>query len=305
MIAVNKLSFFIEYSYSKQIERFFGQYDIQVISPEKGVRTSEIRYQIPISFDPKENMKEKIEEIMNRLLNLFPIDRIGEAICFEYSNEDYDQAPFFTLYSTGNSVSANIIDNQSEMSTPTFCEACSLKERRLESSFLLDTSKLKNRYMINVDGMFWVVSEKMAELMSEWKITGYYLEEVVHRGKVDEKLPAYQLIINNSLPPFSPNVNYYYFVSEPEERCDVCGVRGKISYPYIYSKSDIENCSDDLYVLNEWNSNGSYVYHPLILSQRFRKLLLEHRITRDVRSLYESTYGPKDWFMEPVFIDNY
>lgn len=307
MIAVNKLSFFIDYSYSKQIEIFFEDYGIQIVSPEKGARISEIRYQIPISFNPKENMKEKIEEIMNRLLHLFPINRIGEAIYFEYSNKDYDQAPFFTLNSTGNSASANIVDNgkRSGISTDIFCERCNLKFKVVTSDLHMDTSKLKDRYMVNIDGMFWVVSEKMAELMSEWKLTGFDLKEVVHRGKPENKLPAYQLIINNSLPPLSSNAGFYYFVSEPEERCDTCGVKGRINYPYLYNKSDIENCSDDLYVLNEWDSNGSYVYHPLILSQRFRKLLLKHRITKDVRSLYESSYGSKDWFMTPVFIDHY
>lgn len=307
MIVVNKISFFIDYSYSKQIENFFEEYGIQIVSPEKGIRTSEIRYQIPISFNPKENMKEKIEEIMNRLLNLFPIDRIGEAVSFEYSNEDYDKAPFFTLNSTGNSASANIVNTgrQSGISTSIYCESCNLKLEVVTSDLQMDTSKLKDRYMVNIDGMFWVVSEKMAELMSEWKLTGFDLKEVVHRGKPENKLPAYQLIINNSLPPQSSNAGFYYFVSESEERCDACGVKGKINYPYLYNKSDIENFSDDLYVLNEWNSNGSYVYHPLILSQRFRNLLLEHRITKDIRSLYDSGYGPKDWFMTPVFVDNY
>lgn len=307
MIAVNKLSFFIDYSYSKQIEIFFEDYDIHIVSPEKGARTSEIRYQIPISFDPRENMKDKIEEIINRLLSSFPIDRIGEAVSFEYSNEDYDKAPFFTLNSTGNSASANIVNTgrRSGISTGIFCESCNLKLEVATSALQMDTSKLKDRYMVNIDGMFWVVSEKMADLMSEWKLTGFDLKEVSHRGKPENKLPAYRLIINNSLPPLSSNAGFYYFVSEPEERCATCSVKGRINYPFLYNKSDIENYTDDLYLLNEWESNGSNVYHPLFLSQRFRKLLLEHRITKDIRSLYDSDYGPKDWFMTPVFIDKY
>ncbi|WP_018750363.1 hypothetical protein [Paenibacillus sanguinis] len=305
MLVTIKIGFFIDYSYAKHIESFFNEYDIHVSSPKKGVRTSEISYDIPVVFRPEDNVIAKMEEIRGRLLKLFPIDHTGEEIIFSYDNEEYDKAPFFRLQSTGNSASANITNNNSAMKTEIFCKACGLKRKELESHLVMDTSKLKSRYMVNIDSMFWVVSEKMAELMAEWNITGYQLKEVEHRGKPENRVPAYQLITENSLPPLSPNTKYYYFVSEPEERCDVCGIKGKVHYPYLYDQSDIENYTNDLYLVNEWASNGSYAYHRLLLSQRFRSLLLENKITRDVRSLYEDNYGSKDWFMTPVFIDKY
>lgn len=306
MKVTNTIGFFIDYSYAKQIESFFREYDIKVISPDKGARSSEIRYQIPITFSPEENMIEKMEEIRLRLLHQFPIiDEIGEKILFSYNDAEYEKAPFFNLYSSGNSAQANLANKYSVVKSHIFCEACGLKTKSLESNLVLDTSKLKNRYMINLDGMFWVVSEKMADLMARWNITGYHFKEVIHRGKPENSLPAYQLVVETSLPPLSSKKNYYYFVSEPTERCYVCDVKGKINYPDLYDKTVIETHTDDLYLLNEWVSNGSFVYHPLFISQRFRKLLIEQGVTRDVRSIYDNNYGSKDWYMTPVFLDHY
>lgn len=305
MKVTNKIGFFIDYSYAKQIEDFFREYDIEVYSPDKGARSTEIRYLIPITFSPEENMIEKMEEIRLRLLNLFPIDEIGEEILFSYNDAEYDKAPFFYLYSTGNSAQANLTNNYSDVENNIFCEACGLKTKSLKSSLVLDTSKLKNRYMINLDGVFWVVSEKMAELMSKWNLTGYQFKEVIHRGKPDKSLPAYQIVVDKTLPPLSSKMKHYYFVSEAKNRCYVCGVKGKINYPYLYDNTVIESYTNDLYLLNESVSNGSFVYHPLFISQRFRTLLIEQGVTRDVRSVYDSNYGSKDWYMTPVFLDHY
>lgn len=305
MEVINRISFFIDYSYSKQIESFFNEFGITVISPEKGSRTTEIRYLVPITFKPTEDMTDKIRIIYNKLLNFFPIGGIGEAIFFNYNNDDYDKAPLFTVNSTGNSASANLLDTKTPMKKETFCNACGLKLKSLESNLVIDTSKLRKKYMINVDSMFWVISEEMARLMSEWNITGYQLKEVIHHGKAENHVPAYQLIINNSMPPLSQKSKSYHFVSEPEGKCDVCGIKGKVNYPYLYETSDIKTCTNDLYLLDEWVSNGSFVYRPLLISQRFRQLLLKKHITRDVRDLFDPNYGSKDWLMTPVFVDNY
>ncbi|MUG46415.1 hypothetical protein [Paenibacillus woosongensis] len=305
MEVINRISFFIDYSYSKQIESFFNEFGITVISPEKGSRTTDIRYLVPITFKPTEDMTDKIRIIYNKLINFFPITGIGEAIFFNCDNDDYNKAPFFAVNSTGNSASANLLDTKTPMIKETFCNACGLKLKSLESNLVIDTSKLRKKYMINVDSMFWVISEEMARLMSEWKITGYQLKEVIHHGKAENYVPAYQLIINNNMPPLSQKSKNYHFVSEPEEKCDVCGIKGKVNYPYLYETSDIKTCTNDLYLLNELVSNGSYVYRPLLISQRFRKLLIEQGITRDVRSIFDSNYGSKDWYMTPVFLDHY
>ena len=305
MEIINRISFFIDHSYSSKIEEFFNEFGIPVISPAKGNRTTEVRYSIPIIFNPAENMADKMRMIYNKLLNSFPMDGIGEAIFFNFYNNDYNRAPFFTVNSTGNSASANLIDTKTPVNTEIFCEACGLKLKSIASKLLFDTSKLRNRYMINVDGMFWVISEEMAGLMSKWNITGYQLKEVTHQGKEDKQIPAYQLMINHSMPPLSQKSKGYQFVSEPEAACDVCGIKGKVNYPYLYDASATRTCAHDLYLLDEWVSDGSFVYHPLLISQRFRHLLLENHITRDVRDLFTPNYGSKDWFMTPVFIDSY
>lgn len=79
MEIINRISFFIDHSYSSKIEEFFNEFGIPVISPAKGNRTTEVRYSIPIIFNPAENMADKMRMIYNKLLNSFPMDGIGEA----------------------------------------------------------------------------------------------------------------------------------------------------------------------------------------------------------------------------------
>lgn len=296
------ITFMIDHSFSVKVEKFFKNYDIAVISPNKGRLSSTLFYEIPITFLENENAMNKMNTIRNNLLKLFPIDDIGEKVTFQCSDDEFRSAPFFNLTSTGNSASAHLNSKNSIFTDKLFCPACGIVTREVES-LTIDTSKLKNRFMVNVDGMFWVVSEKMAELMENWNLRGYQLVKVKHFGNPEKSIPAYRVVATNSLPEWNSKMQHYYFVSENEKRCDVCQVYGRIDYPYRFDQSSIEACREDIYTLNEWASHVNFAYHPLFVSKKFKDHVIEHGITKDVRSLYSKNYGFKDWVFIPSIID--
>ena len=301
MMTVN-ITFMIDHSFSIKVENFFINYDIDVVSPDKGRLSSTLFYEIPITFLENENAINKMKNIRNNLLKSFPIDDIGENVTFQYSDDEFKNAPFFKITSTGNSPSAHLSSKNSIFTDKLFCPACGIVTREVES-LSIDTSKLKNRFMVSVDGMCWVISEKMAELMENWNLRGYQLVKVKHFGNPEKSIPAYRVIAANSLPEWNSKMQHYYFVSENERRCDVCQVYGRIDYPYRFDQSSIEKCHEDFYNLKEWASYVNFAYHPLFVSKKFKDLVIEHGITKDVRSIYNKNYGSKDWVFTPIIVD--
>ncbi|WP_026019022.1 hypothetical protein [Ureibacillus thermosphaericus] len=98
-------------------------------------------------------------------------------------------------------------------------------------------------------------------------------------------------------------MKHYYFITEPEERCRTCNIRGRIDYPYYYNKRDLEQYPiKDINIMKELKSNGSWAYRPVFLSKRFRDLLIENGITREVINRDDNNYKSRDWLFEPVVI---
>jgi hypothetical protein len=54
--------------------------------------------------------------------------------------------------------------------------------------------------------------------------------------------------------------------------------------------------------MKELKSNGSWAYRPVFLSKRFRDLLIENGITREVINRDDNNYKSRDWLFEPVVI---
>lgn len=158
--------------------------------------------------------------------------------------------------------------------------------------------------MLNVDTDYWIVSEQMLRMMEEWKITGYKLEEVIHKGSAENKQAYYQIIPQHTLPPWSSEMKHYYFATQKEGQCPSCGIRGKIDYPYHYDHAVLNGNYMDINIMKEWATTGAWgwAYHPVFISRRFRDLLIENKVTRDVRDAFSKSYGSKDWLLEPVII---
>lgn len=171
-----------------------------------------------------------------------------------------------------------------------------LIHREQISPLTIDTSKIKDRYMVNVGTVFWVVSEKMAELMDNWRLTGYDLRPVIHKGADKGKQPAH------SFPPWSKAMTHYYFATEEQNKCKNCRVKGRVAGFYTYNKEDIKSVKLDVFHTAEWSHKGKYVYRKTLFSKAFRNLILEHKISKDVRGVYNKKYGSKDWVFEPTII---
>ncbi|MFJ8063679.1 hypothetical protein ACIQYS_03520 [Psychrobacillus sp. NPDC096426] len=164
------------------------------------------------------------------------------------------------------------------------------------SSLVIDTSKIKDRYMVNV-GPFWVVSKKMVDLMNKWNLKGYDLNPVVHKGPEAGRQQAYQIIPKHTLPNWSSQMVHFYFATEPEP-C-ICGIKRTINGPFHYDKEDLKDLESDIYLSAEWSHDGKYVYKKTLFSKKFRDLIIENKITKDIRGSDDENYGSKDWLFEP------
>lgn len=177
-----------------------------------------------------------------------------------------------------------------------FCNACGIIQRHQKSPLVIDTSKIKDHFLVNV-GAYWVVSEKMARLMEDWKLSGLELKPVIHKGPEKGKQPAYQIVPSSTMPNWSKEMKHYYFTNE-HRRCKTCGIRGRIDGPYHYDKKDLINMNKDVYLAAELTSDVRYVARRTLFSKKFRDLVIEHKISKDVRNL--ERFGPRDWAFEPI-----
>ncbi|MEH7388805.1 hypothetical protein, partial [Bacillus sp. JJ1474] len=272
---------------------------IMLQTPDYG-ELSDVSFEVKVILNDKMNY-ENVKGIYRYLENELRIKHIGERFSFLYSDEEYDKASHFVLYSTGNSGGAFLKDKGTQFKNNIFCDACGLILQNQVSPLTIDTSKIKDRYMVNV-GAFWVVSEKMAELMNNWGITGYELKPVIHKGTVKGKQPAYQIIPTNTLPSWSNEMKHYYFATEEQEQCKDCGIRGRIDGPYIYIQKDLIDAAKDIYLPQEWTHNGKYVYRKTLFSKKFRDLIIENKISRDIRKMSDFKYGSQDWVFKPILL---
>lgn len=298
-----RISFFVNYSLSNEIQNFFKVYDIHIDIPERKL-APEFLCSVHIDENTDQNLNDFIREIITDLKTKLNIKHIGEYFYVECSDNEYEEAPFFRVSSTGNSAKAHLDDEGINIKKELFCSDCGLQFKQLQENLTVNTAVLKSKLMINVGGQFWVVSERMAQLMEEWGLKGYSLREVIHKGKAAGSVPGYQLLPTTVLPPWSDKMRHYFFVDEEDEYCTACGVKGRVDYPYHYDKSQIETVDTDLAWSKEFTNNGSYAYHSLLISSRFRRLLLDHKLSRDVRSMFDKSYGRNDWFLEPVIVVN-
>lgn len=289
------VDFYADYYLKNKLEEFFYKYGIQLTFPEKRKHSSEVYVEVPINLNERLTV-DTLARIISTLESEFNLS-CGEALSFKFDDEDFKQ-----LRSTGNSPKVFLEHKKDGVEWITLCKYCGLQAKVQTSALVIDTSKIRDRYMVNVGVDYWVVSEKMALLMEKWDITGYKLQEVIHSGKKTAQT-AFQILPTNILPSWSSVMKHYYFITETDDQCSICNIRGRIDYPYHYNKTDIEkNPIKDINILQEWKSNGQWAYHSIFFSKRFRDLLIDNGITRDVRNMYDNNYKSKDWLFDPVII---
>lgn len=292
-----EILFFVDSNLRSEVINLFNKYNIFVESPESD-RTSEVTFNIKVPID-KSLSYDTVKVIYEYLERQLKIDLIGEKISFICSDDEYRQSPLFILESTGNSQNAFLKDKGTKFHKETFCKVCGLIKREQLSPLVIDTSKIKDRYMVNV-GPFWVVSEKMVDLMDNWNLKGYDLNPVEHKGPEAGRQQAYQIIPKTTLPNWSSQMVHFYYATEPEP-C-VCGIKRTRNGPFHYDKEDLKDIESDIYLPAEWSHDGRFLYKKTLFSKKFRDLMIENKISKDIRGSNDEKYGSKDWLLEPVIL---
>lgn len=296
MIVKVEIILYLKVEILQDVINIFKSKNITLPTPEPSI-PGEVTINVITPFNETFNY-DTVLEIYQYLENELHINFIAERLHFEFSNEDYTNAPFFIVRSTGNSQAMILSDKGTQFKNELFCENCKLIIQHQLSPLVIDTSKIRKRYMVYVKG-HWVVSKKMAELMESWGLKGYELREVIHKGPEKGKQQAFQ-IIAKTFPKWSQEMKIYNYYTDRHKLCTSCGIKGSVIGAYLYNKKDIIDLNNDIYVTAELSHDWKYGFYRTLISKKFRNLLIEHKITKDVRGMYDSGYGPYDWLLDPI-----
>lgn len=183
----------------------------------------------------------------------------------------------------------------------TICPKCGLKSRVLDSPLSFNTRWLKDRLAAYIDHQFLVVSEQFAEMLGAWRLTGYRLEPVIHKGPEDKKQPVYQLVPTSVLPACSPRMPVIYLEHLRNEFCSQCGLRGRQVPPFHYTPDSVENAAD-FNLASHWiQIEPDLAVQPILISARLRQLVLESGLVLDDWQVPNKP-GSQYWHFEPVIL---
>lgn len=296
MIVKVEIIFDVKVELLQDVMNIFKSKNITLPPPEPSI-PGEVSLNVITPFNETLNY-DTIVEIYKYLETQLHINFIAERFHYEFSNEDYTNAPFFIIRSTGNSQAMILSDKGTEYKNELYCENCKLILQHQLSPLVIDTSKIRKRDMVYVNG-YWVVSKKMAELMESWGLKGYELREVIHKGPEKGKQQAFQ-IVAKTFPKWSQEMKTSYYYTNRHKFCTSCGIKGRVVGAYIYNKEDLLDLNNDIYVTAELAHDWKYVFNRTLISKKFRNLLIEHKISKDIRGMYDSQYGPYDWVLDPI-----
>lgn len=290
--------FSIDESSQDQVINVYNRYGIFIGAPK--IRKRSLKASFNPVFTLNEDVTyEHVAALYKSLEHELGIVSIGERFYFDFSDSEYEQAPLFTLNSTGNSPDMFIDDRGTLFSINTHCQHCGLMEKEQLSPLVIDTTEMNDRHLVHVSG-YWVASQELATLMKQEDIKGYELLEVIHQGPKEGKQKAFQIIPTQVLPESSAErVKLYFATEQPPCRC---GLSGVINGPDIYNRKDIINIDKDVFLSAEWSHDGRYLYRKTLFSRKFRELIIKNNISREVRGEKDKNFGPKDWLFDPVLL---
>jgi len=290
--------FSIDESSQDQVINVYNRYGIFIGAPK--IRKRNLKASFNPIFTLNEDVTyEHVAALYKSLEHELGIVSIGERFYFDFSDSEYEQAPLFTLNSTGNSPDMFINDRGTLFSINTHCQHCGLMEKEQLSPLVIDTTEMKDRHLVHVSG-YWVASQELATLMKQEDMKGYELLEVIHQGPKEGKQKAFQIIPTQVLPESSAErVKLYFATEQPPCRC---GLSGVINGPDIYNRKDITNIENDVFLSAEWSHDGRYLYRKTLFSRKFRELIYKNNISREVRGEKDKNFGPKDWLFDPVLL---
>lgn len=297
---------YYQYYYNFFVENPSERKDFNLLLQKYNVPNNPKEYELFPVVSYEFFLSEKMPNVLEFNKDLISlIKRLNIADDFEpdprlfFEKKDYDSSPFFVLRATGNTQKAFLESKGGKQEKVYMCDECGVYYNKLLSPLVVDTAKIKKRKMVNVNQEHWVITESFAEMLYKWGITGYSLEEVISKSSMKDNEIVYRLIPTTTMPPWNEKMKF--FNRHPSDPCTKCQLRNWVPLPYHYD-ADVINLETDFASTNEWVISGDLAYKPLLVSAKFRELLIENKITREVINAADSNYRSNDWLFEPVFI---
>lgn len=291
-------SFYIPDTYEKRITELLAKYNV-TCEPKGYPFDSNLSYDFIVTGKTP-NVEELNTTLAEMILSMSSI-KIQSYVPLTYylfDKQDYEVSPFFRLTSTGNSRKAFLESKRATKITKhELSHCCGVHTRELLSSLVINGSGIGKRLAVNVDTEHWVITEKLASLLNEWGMKGYRLEDVICMNASIPKM--FRLIPEVIMPPWADTTEYLYF----EDRAQCCDLRNYVPHMYHYQASSIEQVDTDFAVTNELVVSGDLAYRPLLVSARFRKFILENKISKEILNIHNSNYKSYDWLFDPIAVD--
>lgn len=262
----------------KEVDLVLQRYGINDIPSDPPTHEAEedvmVKYSFSVDYVPDfiEQLLSSLEIISVPPRNRKPTFRFH----FVFSDEEYRSSPLFEVHSFGNDPK-RYLENSERYEEKLFCTTCNRKIDEQVAPLVIDTAVVNKYDLVYVDKKL-VVSEKIASLFEDWKLTGYRLEQVEHKGSEKNKYNAYQIIPTNILPPQEiPEV----LKNDPHVlklKCPACGTGGHLIFPYHYHESVIKQMKDFNLPHEYIALNSKKVSRTILFSANLKKLLIESKI---------------------------
>lgn len=156
----------------------------------------------------------------------------------------------------------------------TRCPVCNtITEYKQISQLTIDKTQFRGKDISMTSNDEIVVSEKMKMILEENDVTGIKFEPVKHKNnRLKNDFPAYQMFIENILPPLHTSMTYYY----DRSLCEHCKAKGVHPTTYFrYKKEDLSGAMDFNYTSRYFHYNNK---GEIIISQKVYRLIKENKI---------------------------
>jgi hypothetical protein len=71
---------------------------------------------------------------------------------------------------------------------------------------------------------------------------------------------------------------------------------------FHYDNSAISDLQTDFAFTKEYVFSGSIAYKPMLVSAKFRNLIIENNISNEVFNLEDKQYKSNTWFFQPTIV---
>lgn len=279
----------------------FGIVEVPVLG-DKDVAFGYLDYSIKFPYNPK------VIEHLVQSLQQYPENVVKNAFfsCdFSYSHSEIEASPLFFIQSIGN-IASKYPQNKSNRKRIPFCSTCRRYYLEKGAPIKINTAILQKYDIVYSDGAI-IISERLASLLETWNATGYQLTLVEHIGSSNKRVPAYEVVPINVLPPQIIPDYLREDINFQTSKCPDCNLGGYPKYPFHYDVS-IRDSIQDFNLTYEWGyapGPGTRISKKMLISKRLKQLFQENWLFKNefFGQWIEGDYvGTNDWIFTPVIL---